>query len=75
MRLGIAPDDADAISERLREGLPAADMVVATGGVSVGAHDVVRDVFEPIGTLDLWRVAIQPGKTLAYGRAPRPDGG
>ena len=46
-----------------------------SGGVSVGAHDVVKEVFEEIGTLDLWRVAIQPGKPLAYGSAPRPDGG
>jgi molybdopterin molybdotransferase len=41
----------------------------------VGARDVVKDVFEEIGTLDLWQVAIQPGKPLAYGSAPRPDGG
>ncbi len=41
----------------------------------MGARDVVKDVFEEIGTLDLWRVAIQPGKPLAFGRAPRPDGG
>ena len=75
MRLGIALDDAEAVRERLVEGILAADVLVATGGVSVGAHDVVKEVFEELGTLDLWRVAIQPGKPLAYGSAPRPDGG
>ncbi len=61
--------------ERLLEGILAADVLVATGGVSVGAHDIVKEVFEEVGSLDLWRVAIQPGKPLAYGSAVRPDGG
>jgi molybdenum cofactor synthesis domain-containing protein len=75
VRLGIALDDAEAVRELLIEGILAADVLVATGGVSVGAHDVVKEVFEELGSLDLWRVAIQPGKPLAYGSAPRPDGG
>jgi len=75
VRLGIAIDDREAVRERLLEGVLAADVLVVSGGVSVGAHDFVKEVFEEIGTLDLWRVAIQPGKPLAYGRAPRPDGG
>jgi molybdopterin molybdotransferase len=75
VRLGIAIDDRDVVRERLLEGILAADVLVVTGGVSVGAHDVVKEVFEEIGTLDLWRVAIQPGKPIAYGSAPRPDGG
>jgi len=75
VRLGIAVDDRDVVRERFLEGILAADVLVATGGVSVGAHDIVKDVFEEIGSLDLWRVAIQPGKPLAYGSASRPDGG
>jgi molybdenum cofactor synthesis domain-containing protein len=75
IRLGIAGDERNALRERLLEGILAADVLVATGGVSVGAHDIVKEVFEEIGSLDLWRVAIQPGKPLAYGSAPRPDGG
>jgi molybdopterin molybdotransferase len=75
VRLGIAADDRDAVRERLLEGILAADVLVATGGVSVGARDIVKEVFEEIGSLDLWRVAIQPGKPLAYGSAARPDGG
>ena len=51
-----------------------ADIVVASGGVSVGAHDEVRLAFEDIGRIDLWRVAIQPGKPLAFGRCVASDG-
>jgi molybdenum cofactor synthesis domain-containing protein len=75
LRLGIAGDDPEAVRERLLEGILAADVLIVTGGVSVGAHDVVKQVFADIGSLDLWRVAIQPGKPLAYGSALRPDGG
>jgi molybdopterin molybdotransferase len=75
MRLGIATDDAAVVRDRLLEGIRDADVLVVTGGVSVGAHDLVKQVFEEVGTLDLWRVAIQPGKPLAYGSARRPDGG
>ena len=75
VRLGIALDDVEAVRELLIEGILAADVLVASGGVSVGAHDVVKGVFEELGSLDLWRVAVQPGKPLAYGSAPRPDGG
>jgi molybdopterin molybdotransferase len=75
VRLGIAIDDTEAVRERIVEGILAADVLVATGGVSVGARDVVKEVFEEVGSLDLWRVAIQPGKPLAFGRAVRPGGG
>ncbi len=75
VRLGIAADDRETIRERVLQGILATDVLVVSGGVSVGAHDHVKEVFEEVGTLDLWRVAIQPGKPLAYGSAPRPDGG
>lgn len=75
VRLGIAGDEVEAVRERVQEGILAADVLVASGGVSVGARDVVKEVFEDVGTLDLWRVAVQPGKPLAYGSGPRPDGG
>jgi molybdopterin molybdotransferase len=75
LRLGIAGDDLEAVRERVLEGVLSADVLVASGGVSVGGRDVVKEVFESVGTLDLWRVAVQPGKPLAYGSSPRPDGG
>ncbi len=72
--LGIARDDFADVVERLRRGIAGADVVIASGGVSVGAHDVVKDAFDAVGSLDLWRVAVQPGKPLAFGRARSPQG-
>ena len=52
-----------------------ADALIVSGGVSVGPYDVVKTAMETIGRVDLWRVAVQPGKPFAFGVAPRPDGG
>ena len=68
--LGIARDDLDDVVARLRQGLAWADVIVVSGGVSVGAHDVVKEAFAKVGRVDLWRIAVQPGKPLAFGRAP-----
>lgn len=67
--LGIAPDRLDAVVARLRAALPDVDAVVVSGGVSVGPYDVVRAAFAAVGRVDLWRVAIQPGKPFAFGVA------
>src|SRR5688572_1281564 len=63
-----APDDPRRIEERIRVGLEDADLLIVSGGVSVGEHDHVRSVIERLGTLDFWRIAVQPGKPLAFGR-------
>ena len=52
-----------------------ADVIVTSGGVSVGDRDFVKPALESIGRLDLWRVNMKPGKPVAFGRIPRPDGG
>ncbi len=70
--LGIASDRLDDVDGRLRAGLADADLVVVSGGVSVGPYDVVRLAFEAVGHMNLWRVAIQPGKPFAFGRADVP---
>jgi molybdopterin molybdotransferase len=75
-RLGIAADRLDDVLRLLGKALEWADVVVVSGGVSVGAHDVVKAAFESLGRLELWRVAVQPGKPLAFGRASvARDGG
>jgi molybdopterin molybdotransferase len=61
-------DDPAAIEAALRDGMRDAQALVASGGVSVGRHDHVRDVLQRLGSLDLWRVAMQPGKPLAFGQ-------
>ena len=75
--LGIAADRFDDVRARLCAGLmEQADAIIVSGGVSVGPYDVVRAAFEEFGTIDLWRVAVQPGKPFAFGtaRAPGDDG-
>ena len=74
--LGIARDRLEDVLDRLQGALDAgADAVVVSGGVSVGPWDVVRLAFAELGRIDLWRVAVQPGKPFAFGTAARADGG
>jgi len=64
--LGRVPDTREAVEEALRTGA-GSDVIVTSGGVSVGQHDYVRGVLEDSGGLDFWRIAVQPGKPLAVG--------
>jgi molybdopterin molybdotransferase len=76
--LGIAADRFDDVRARLCAGLVGgADAIIVSGGVSVGPYDVVKLAFEEFGEIDLWRVAVQPGKPFAFGtaRAPADAGG
>lgn len=74
--LGIARDRLDDVDSRLCGALAGgADAIIVSGGVSVGPYDVVKLAFEKLGRIDLWRVAVQPGKPFAFGAAERPDGG
>jgi molybdopterin molybdotransferase len=74
--LGIAKDDLEDVLGRLRQALnDGANAVIISGGVSVGPYDVVKAAIETVGRMDLWRVAVQPGKPFAFGTAPRPNGG
>jgi molybdopterin molybdotransferase len=66
--LGIVADTLDATCEALARGAAVADLVLATGGVSVGEEDHVKPAVERLGSLDLWKIAIRPGKPLAFGR-------
>ncbi|MGC8633526.1 MAG: gephyrin-like molybdotransferase Glp [Candidatus Limnocylindrales bacterium] len=72
---GIAPDEPSELRERLGAAVAASDVVVLSGGVSVGAHDHVREALGAMGEVEFWRVAVQPGKPLAFGRVPaaRPE--
>lgn len=71
--LGIAADRLDDVLGRLHDALATdADAIIVSGGVSVGPYDVVKAAFEAVGRVDLWRVAVQPGKPFAFGTAERP---
>ena len=65
--LGIAADDPAAIAERITTA-PAFDVLITSGGISVGAFDYTRDVVERLGaTLDFWRVRMRPGGPFGFG--------
>lgn len=66
--LGTIPDDLEATKEALRHAASQADVVITSGGVSVGEEDHIKRAVEDVGQLDLWRIAVKPGKPLAYGR-------
>ena len=64
--LGIAPDDVGQLSRALRRGL-SCDMLVTSGGVSLGDYDVVKQVLAAEGDISFWTVCMKPGKPLAFG--------
>jgi len=66
--LGIVPDDETLTQLRLREAAEQADVVMTTGGVSVGDRDFVKQSVLSAGELELWKLAIKPGKPLAFGK-------
>ncbi len=69
--LGIVGDDESLLGRKLSAALQSdADVIVTTGGASVGDRDLVRPVLENLGVgLDLWRIAMRPGKPLMFARA------
>src|SRR5437773_5363279 len=66
--LGIVPDLRDALRARLGDAGATGDVVVTSGGVSVGLYDLVKEVLDEIGAIEFWQVAMQPGRPLAVGR-------
>ena len=66
-QLGIARDTREALKEKLRQALHA-DVIITSGGVSVGDFDFVKDVLKELGSeMKFWKVAMKPGKPLAFG--------
>ena len=70
VRLGSVPDDEDALRELLAAQAGRVDAIVLSGGVSVGAYDVVKAVLAPLGTVRFGPVRMQPGKPQGFGRWP-----
>ncbi|MGH2807584.1 MAG: molybdopterin molybdotransferase MoeA [Actinomycetota bacterium] len=60
-------DDLDAAFEAFERAAERADLIVSSGGVSMGRYDYVKDVVEKLGHIDLWRVAMKPGKPVVFG--------
>lgn len=68
LTLGGLKDTLNGTRDALHEAAAMADVIITTGGVSVGDADYVKTAVEQLGALDLWRVAIKPGKPFAFGR-------
>ena len=66
--LGIVPDQREATVQALREAALSHDVILTSGGVSVGEEDHIKPAVQSLGTLDLWQIAIKPGKPFAHGR-------
>jgi molybdopterin molybdotransferase len=66
--LGIVPDTLDDTVEVLKKAATGADLVITSGGVSVGEEDYVRIALEQLGELSMWRIAMKPGKPVAFGK-------
>lgn len=64
--LGIAPDTAPELRELVKDALSDADVLVTSGGVSVGTHDLVKPLLESIGTVHIGRVKLRPGKPFTF---------
>ena len=68
IELGIVEDDLVTTTQTLEEAARVADCIISTGGVTVGEEDYVKAAVESVGSLDLWKLAIKPGKPFASGK-------
>jgi molybdopterin molybdotransferase len=66
--LGIVPDEPTALERTLADAASNADAIISSGGVSVGEADFTREVMNRLGEVDFWRIAMRPGRPLAFGR-------
>ena len=71
--LGIVPDRLEATREALRKASKDHDLIITSGGVSVGEEDHIKPAVTAEGRLDLWQIAIKPGKPLAFGAVRKSD--
>lgn len=72
--LGIVPDNREATIAALRQAAEASDLIITTGGVSVGEEDHIRAALQSLGELQLWSLSMKPGKPFAYGSIARSNG-
>jgi molybdopterin molybdotransferase len=72
---GIVPDNREATRDALRRAAQEHDLILTSGGVSVGEEDHVKPAVEAEGRLNMWQIAMKPGKPLAFGEVRRAAGG
>ncbi len=72
---GIVPDQLAATARALQEAVKSHDLILTSGGVSVGEEDHIKPAVQANGSLDLWSISMKPGKPFAYGRVNRDNQG
>ncbi len=66
--MGVVPDRPEALETAFREAARAADVIITSGGVSVGEADFIREMMARLGEVAFWKLAIKPGRPMAFGR-------
>jgi molybdopterin molybdotransferase len=66
--MGVVKDDPDALREAFTSASESADMVVTSGGVSVGEADYTKAILQQLGDMQFWKIAMKPGRPLAFGK-------
>ncbi len=66
--LGVVPDNPESMREALRDASSRADLIISTGGVSVGEADFIKPALADLGTTEFWKIAIKPGRPLTFGQ-------
>ena len=66
--MGVIPDEAAALEAAFRDAARAADVIITSGGVSVGEADFIREMMARMGEVSFWKLAIKPGRPMAFGR-------
>ena len=69
--MGVIRDDPAAIEHAFTQAAQAADVVITSGGVSVGEADFVKQILARLGDVLFWKIAMKPGRPLAYGKIGR----
>ena len=72
--MGIVPDNLDATKAALSSAAEGHDLILTSGGVSVGEEDHIKPAVQALGELNLWQIAIKPGKPFAYGKVKNASG-
>ncbi len=66
--MGVVPDDRQALTQAFGEAASCADALITSGGVSVGEADYTKDILAELGQVEFWKIAMKPGRPLAFGR-------
>lgn len=66
--MGVIPDNPESLEKAFRDAIDAADVILTSGGVSVGEADFIRELVNRLGQVEFWKLAIKPGRPMAFGR-------